>query len=105
MPVSAAAQDAQDESPSLDGSHVSQSDWSGLAVTDAPDLVPDRTAGESMLRLRVEPEIRASGNTTFNFAYEQRLHYASAPTVGIAAIGILPSEPRRRFGLSRSSGA
>ena len=45
-----------------------------------------------MLRLRIEPEIRASGTTTFNFAYEQRLHYASAPTVGIGVIGILPSE-------------
>ena len=46
----------------------------------------------SMLRLRIEPEIRASDTTTFNFAYEQRLHYASAPTVGIGVIGILPSE-------------
>jgi hypothetical protein len=59
---------------------------------DASDLFPERTAGESMLRLRVEPEIRTSRNTTFNLAYEQRLRYTSAPMVGIAAIGILPSE-------------
>ena len=59
---------------------------------DAPDLLPKRTTGESMLRLRVEPEIRTGGSTTFNVAYEQRLHYRSAPTVGIGAIGILPSE-------------
>ena len=45
-----------------------------------------------MLRLRIEPKIRASGTTTFNFAYEQRLHYASAPAVGIGGVGILPSE-------------
>ena len=59
---------------------------------DAPDLFPERTAGESMLRLRVEPEIRAGGKTTFNIAYEQRLRYTSAPIVGLGAIGILPSE-------------
>ena len=58
----------------------------------APNLVPERTAGESMLRLRVEPELRASATTTFSFAYEQRLHYSSAPTAGIGVIGILPSE-------------
>jgi hypothetical protein len=50
-----------------------------------------------MLRLRVEPELRASGSTTFNFAYEQRLHYASAPTPGIAAVGILPPELATSF--------
>jgi hypothetical protein len=53
---------------------------------------PEQTDGESMLRLRIEPEIRATANTSFNFAYEQRLHYASAPTAGIGVIGILPSE-------------
>jgi hypothetical protein len=59
---------------------------------DAPDAFPEPTAGESMLRLRIEPEIRASDNTTFNFAYEQRLRYTSAPAVGLGATGILPAE-------------
>ena len=48
------------------------------------------------MRFRVEPEIRASGNTTFNVAYEQRLHYASGAS-GIGAIGILPSETSTPF--------
>ena len=52
----------------------------------------NRSRVQSMLRLRVEPEIRTSGNTTFSLAYEQRLRYTSTPMVGIAAIGILPSE-------------
>ena len=57
---------------------------------DAPDLFSERTTAQSMVRFRIEPEIRASKNTTFNVAYEQRLHYASGAS-GIAAIGILPS--------------
>jgi hypothetical protein len=90
--ASAAAQVAEAESPSLTVRTSIKATGLLSRSPDAPDLFPDRTAGESMLRLRVEPEIHASGNTTFNFAYEQRLHYASAPTVGIGVIGILPSE-------------
>jgi hypothetical protein len=55
------------------------------------DRFPDGTSGESMLRLRIEPEMRLDGSTTFSLAYEERLHYTSAPMVGIA-IGLLPSE-------------
>ena len=64
---------------------------------DAPTLFPDRTTAESMLRFRIEPEIRASRTTTFTVAYEQRLHYASAPTVGIGVNGLLPSERSTPF--------
>jgi hypothetical protein len=92
MPVSAAAQDAQDESPSLTVRTSVKATGLLSRSPDAAELSPERTAGESMLRLRVEPELRTSGNMTFNLAYEQRLHYRSAPMVGIAAIGILPSE-------------
>jgi hypothetical protein len=63
---------------------------------DAPDLFSERTTAQSMVRFRVEPEIRVSKNTTFNVAYEQRLHYASGAS-GIAAIGILPSEASTPF--------
>ena len=88
----AAAQGAEAESPSLSVRTSIKATGVLSRSPDTPDRFGDRTAGESMLRLRVEPEIRASGTTTFNFAYEQRLHYASAPTVGIGVIGILPSE-------------
>jgi len=87
----AAAQETEAESPSLTVRTSLKATGLFSRSPDAPDLFPDRTAGESMLRLRVEPEFRASGNTTFSLAYEQRLHYASAPTVGIGVIGILPS--------------
>ena len=63
---------------------------------DAPDLFSERTTAQSMVRFRIEPEIRASKNTTFNVAYEQRLHYASGAS-GIAAIGILPSAASTPF--------
>ena len=81
--MSAAAQEAATESASV-------SVRTSIKATGL--FVPEQTAGESMLRLRVEPEIRAGGNTTFNFAYEQRLHYASARAATSGLIGILPSE-------------
>lgn len=97
LAAAVAAQDAPAESPSL--TIRTSVTATGLASRspDAPDLFSEQTTGESMLRLRLEPEIRMRGNTTFNFAYEQRLHYRSAPTVGIAAIGILPSEVATPF--------
>jgi hypothetical protein len=58
---------------------------------DAPDLFSDRTTAQSMIRLRIEPDVRANASTTFSMAYEQRLHDASGPS-GIAALGVLPSE-------------
>ena len=91
-PVAAAAQDAQAASPALTIRTSIKATGLLSRSPDAPDIFRERTAGESMLRLRVEPEIRASGNTSLSVAYEQRLHYASAPTVGIGVIGILPSE-------------
>lgn len=90
--ASTAAQDAEAESPSLTVRTSIKATGLLSRPPDAPDLFPEGTSGESMLRLRVEPEIRAGGDTTFNFAYEQRLHYASAPTAGIGVIGLLPSE-------------
>jgi len=95
--ASAAAQDIQAESPSLTVRTSIKATGLLSRSPHAPDLFPERTAGESMLRLRIEPEIRASGNTTFSVAYEQRLHYASAPAVGIGVIGILPSEVATPF--------
>ncbi|HKW03500.1 MAG TPA: hypothetical protein VJN96_26985 [Vicinamibacterales bacterium] len=90
--ASAAAQDGTAESPPLTVRTSVKATGIVSRSPDAPDMFPEQTAGESMLRLRVEPEIRASGNTTFNFAYEQRLHFASAPTAGTGVIGLLPSE-------------
>lgn len=95
--VSAAAQDRSTESPSLTVRTSVKATGLVSRSPDAPDLFSERTAGESMLRLRIEPEIRASAKTTFNLAYEQRLHYRSAPTTGIAAIGVLPSEVATPF--------
>lgn len=97
--ASAAAQDAEAESPSLTVRTSIKATGLLSRSPDAPAFSPERTAGESMLRLRVEPEIRASGNTTFSLAYEQRLYYASAPSLGIGVIGILPSEPATPFRL------
>ena len=90
--ASAAAQDAKTEAPSLTVRTSIKATGLVSRSPDAPALFPEETAGESMVRLRVEPEIRASGRTTFSFAYEQRLHYASASTAGIGMVGILPSE-------------
>jgi hypothetical protein len=92
MAAPAAAQDPEAELPSLTIRTSIKATGLVSRSPAAPDRFPERTAGESMLRLRIEPEIRASGNTTFSIAYEQRLHYASAPAVGIGVIGILPSE-------------
>jgi hypothetical protein len=92
MAAPAAAQDAGDELPSLTVRTSVKATGLVSRSPDAPHLFPERTAGESMVRLRVESEIRASRNHMFNFAYEQRLRYASAPGVGIGVIGILPSE-------------
>ena len=49
-----------------------------------------------MLRLRIEPR-SAQAATPRSTSHEQRLRYASAPMVGIAAIGILPSEVATPF--------
>ena len=95
----AGAQEREAESPSLTVRTSVKATGLLSRSANAPDLFPERTAGESMLRLRIEPEVRAGGDTTFNFAYEQRLRYTSAPMVGIAAIGILPSEVATPFRL------
>ncbi|HET9361768.1 MAG TPA: hypothetical protein VFO58_18580 [Vicinamibacterales bacterium] len=92
LTAAAAAQEREAESPSLTVRTSVKATGLLSRSPNAPELFPERTAGESMLRLRVEPEIRTIGSTTFSLAYEQRLRYASAPMVGIAALGILPSE-------------
>ena len=63
---------------------------------DPPDLFPERTTTDSMFRVRIEPEIRPSANTTVSVAYEQRFRYRSGAT-GLAAFGILPSEAATPF--------
>ena len=86
-----AAQDQEAESPSVLTVRTSvKATGLILRAPDAPDLFSERTTAQSMVRLRIEPEIRANKNTTFTVAYEQRLDYASGAS-GIAAIGILPS--------------
>jgi hypothetical protein len=92
MAVSVAAQEREAESPPLTVRTSVKATGLLSRSPDAPDLFPERTVGESMLRLRVEPEIRTRGSTAFSLAYEQRLRYTPAPMVGIATIGILPSE-------------
>jgi hypothetical protein len=63
---------------------------------NAPDLFPERTTADSMFRVRIEPEVRPSANTTVSIAYEQRFRYRSGAT-GLAAFGILPSEAATPF--------
>ena len=63
---------------------------------NAPDFFPERTTADSMFRVRIEPEIRPSANTTVSVAYEQRFRYKSGAT-GLAAFGILPSEAATPF--------
>ena len=86
----AAQEHEQEESPSVLTLRTSVKATGLISrAPDAPDLFSERTTAQSMVRFRIEPEIRAGRNTTFNVAYEQRLHYASGAS-GIAAIGILP---------------
>jgi hypothetical protein len=94
-----AAQEQQAESGSVFTVRTSLK-ITGLAsrAPDAPDLFPERTTAQSMVRFRIEPEIHAGTTTTFKIAYEQRLNYASGRS-GIAAIGILPSEAATPFRL------
>ena len=95
--VGEAAQEQAAESPSVFTVRTSIKATGLISrAPDAPDLFSERTTAQSMVRFRVEPEIRAGANTTFNVAYEQRLHYASGAS-GIAAIGILPSEASTPF--------
>jgi hypothetical protein len=61
MAASAAAQDGQAELPSLTVRASVKATGLVSRSPDAPALFPEQTAGESMLRLRVEPEIRTSG--------------------------------------------
>jgi hypothetical protein len=92
-----AAQDQEAESPPAVTIRTSVKATGLMSrAPDAPDLFSERTTAQSMLRFRVEPEIRANKRMTFNVAYEQRLHYASGAS-GIASIGILPSETSTPF--------
>ncbi|HEU4934918.1 MAG TPA: hypothetical protein VFT39_00590 [Vicinamibacterales bacterium] len=92
-----AAQEQEPESPAVFTLRTSVKATGLLSrAPDAPELFSERTTKQSMVRFRVEPQIRANKNTTFNIAYEQRLHYASGAS-GIAAIGILPSEASTPF--------
>jgi hypothetical protein len=91
-----AAPEQEAESPSAFTIRTSLKATGLIARAPAsPDRSAERTTTQSMVRFRVEPEIRA-GDTTFNVAYEQRMRYASAPS-GIAALGILPSETSPPF--------
>jgi hypothetical protein len=71
---------------------------SGLAfrTPDAPDIFPERTGGESVSRLRLEPEVTLGSRSVFVVAYEQQLRYRSA-AAGIATSGILPTDGAAPF--------
>ena len=57
---------------------------------DAPLLFPQRTGGESLSRIRIEPEVRTGGGAAFSMAYEQRFRYTSS--LGLSTLGILPPD-------------
>lgn len=63
---------------------------------DAPELFPSRTGGESIWRIRVEPEIAAGTRAVFSIGYEQRLRYRSG-AAGVATAGILPAHSAAPF--------
>ena len=94
--ASAAAQGGDAEVPSLTVRTSVKATGLVSRSPDAPVLFPERTAAESLVRVRVEPEIRATRNITFSLAYDQRLHYRSGATA-VAAFGILPSEAATPF--------
>ena len=89
----APAQDRPHDVPAAAFSLRTSIKGSGLVfrAPDAPDLFPERSGGESVWRVRVEPEVRIGAGITFAGAYEQRLRYASS-TGGIRTAGILPSQ-------------
>ena len=62
-------------------------------VFRAPDATQSsvkRTGAESLLRIRIEPSIRAGADATVTFAYEQQLRVASS-ALAVAGASILPS--------------
>jgi len=63
---------------------------------DAPLLFPERVGGESMWRVRAEPEITAGARAVFTLAYEQRVRLTSG-TAGVTTAGILPSQGAAPF--------
>lgn len=87
-----AAEPQQAESPSVAVRTSIKATGLVSRYPDAPDVFAERTASESLLRVRVEPVIRPNDHTLFTFAYEQRLRYASLPSPGLMAAGALPSE-------------
>ncbi|MEO8484679.1 MAG: hypothetical protein ABI634_20925 [Acidobacteriota bacterium] len=97
-PSAAAAQDAPSSAPAATFTLRTSIKTSGLVfrAPDAPELFPERTGGESVSRLRLEPEVKVGTDATFTVAYEQQLRYSSAPA-GIATAGILPSESAAPF--------
>jgi hypothetical protein len=97
VPIAAAQEPEPEESRSVFTVRTSVKATGLISrAPDAPDLFSERTTAQSMVRFRIEPDIRVSKNTTVNVAYEQRLHYASGVS-GIAAIGILPSAASTPF--------
>jgi hypothetical protein len=97
-PCTAIAQDEPAGAPAAAFTLRTSIKTSGLVFrsSDAPELFPERTGGESVSRLRLEPAVRVGTTATFTFAYEQQLRYNSAPA-GIATAGILPPENAAPF--------
>ena len=56
-----------------------------------PELFPEPTTGESMFRVRVEPQLKTRDHIVFTVAYEQRLYFTSGAG-RVPAITILPSQ-------------
>lgn len=63
---------------------------------DAPDLYPERSGAESLLRLRVEPVVRTRGGAVFTLAYEQRARH-TAGAAGLVTAGVLPAQTAAPF--------
>lgn len=95
---SAAAQNRAPESPFVTVRTSVKVTGLVSRAPDDPERVRDSNTGESILRLRVEPELRAGTAATVTVAYEQRLRYTS-PTAGSGAFGILPPDASPPFRL------
>lgn len=59
-------------------------------LPDDPALFPDRSAATGFWRFRIEPAVRIGGESSFDFAFEQRVLVFSSAS-NSAGVGVLPS--------------
>jgi hypothetical protein len=67
---------------------------------DAPELFPERTGSDSLLRTRLELFLLPGGDIGLTFAYEQRLRHRNGAG-GLAGLGILPAHAADPFRVRR----